>query len=103
VSVLEEAVAALEAKLAEATATTDLWQYLLAGMGGGPHPGAPGQASVGEVHWQGLPTGRSSGPYRESSGGEGPGRLPPGLGPDPRRRPLCAEEAPVGDRCRCKN
>ncbi len=34
VSVLEETVAALEAKLAEATATTGLWQYLLAGMGG---------------------------------------------------------------------
>jgi hypothetical protein len=34
VRVLEEAVAALEAKLAEATATTGLWQYLLAGMGG---------------------------------------------------------------------
>ncbi len=31
--VLEEAVATLEAKLAEATATTGLWQYLLAGMG----------------------------------------------------------------------
>ncbi len=31
--VLEEAVAALEFKLAEATATTGLWQYLLAGMG----------------------------------------------------------------------
>ncbi len=27
-------MAALEAKLAEATATTGLWQYLLAGMGG---------------------------------------------------------------------
>jgi hypothetical protein len=34
VGVLEEAVATLEAKLAEATATTGLWQYLLAGMGG---------------------------------------------------------------------
>ncbi len=34
VDVLEEAVATLEAKLAEATATTGLWQYLLAGMGG---------------------------------------------------------------------
>jgi hypothetical protein len=34
VSLLEEAMAALEAKLAEATATTGLWQYLLAGMGG---------------------------------------------------------------------
>jgi hypothetical protein len=34
VGVLEEAVAVLEAKLAEATATTGLWQYLLAGMGG---------------------------------------------------------------------
>ena len=34
VGVLEETVAALEAKLAEATATTGLWQYLLAGMGG---------------------------------------------------------------------
>ncbi len=34
VSVLEETVAALEVKLAEATATTGLWQYLLAGMGG---------------------------------------------------------------------
>jgi hypothetical protein len=34
VGVLEEAVAALETKLAEATATTGLWQYLLAGMGG---------------------------------------------------------------------
>jgi hypothetical protein len=56
--------------------------------GGGPHPRAPGQASVGEVHWQGLPTGRSSGPYRESSGGEGPGRLPPGLGQDSGRHPL---------------
>jgi hypothetical protein len=33
VSVLEDTVAALEAKLAEATATTGLWQYLLAGMG----------------------------------------------------------------------
>ncbi len=33
VGVLEEAVATLEAKLAEATATTGLWQYLLAGMG----------------------------------------------------------------------
>ncbi len=33
-SVLEDTVAALEAKLAEATATTGLWQYLLAGMGG---------------------------------------------------------------------
>ncbi len=31
--VLEEAVATLEAKLAEATATTGQWQYLLAGMG----------------------------------------------------------------------
>jgi len=34
VGILEETVAALEAKLAEATATTGLWQYLLAGMGG---------------------------------------------------------------------
>jgi hypothetical protein len=34
VGILEEAVATLEAKLAEATATTGLWQYLLAGMGG---------------------------------------------------------------------
>jgi hypothetical protein len=34
IGVLEEAVATLEAKLAEATATTGLWQYLLAGMGG---------------------------------------------------------------------
>jgi hypothetical protein len=34
VGVLEEAIAALETKLAEATATTGLWQYLLAGMGG---------------------------------------------------------------------
>ncbi len=34
VGVLEETVAALEARLAEATATTGLWQYLLAGMGG---------------------------------------------------------------------
>jgi hypothetical protein len=34
VGVLEEAVATLEAKLAEATAITGLWQYLLAGMGG---------------------------------------------------------------------
>jgi hypothetical protein len=34
VGVLEEAVATLEAKLAEAPATTGLWQYLLAGMGG---------------------------------------------------------------------
>ncbi len=34
VGVLEEAVATLEARLAEATATTGLWQYLLAGMGG---------------------------------------------------------------------
>ncbi len=34
VGVLEEAVATLEAKLAEATATTGLWQYMLAGMGG---------------------------------------------------------------------
>ncbi len=34
VGVLEETVAALEVKLAEATATTGLWQYLLAGMGG---------------------------------------------------------------------
>ncbi len=34
VGVLEEAVAALESRLAEATATTGLWQYLLAGMGG---------------------------------------------------------------------
>jgi hypothetical protein len=33
VGVLEEAVATLEARLAEATATTGLWQYLLAGMG----------------------------------------------------------------------
>ncbi len=33
VGVLEEAVATLEAKLAEATVTTGLWQYLLAGMG----------------------------------------------------------------------
>ena len=33
VGVLEEAVATLETKLAEATATTGLWQYLLAGMG----------------------------------------------------------------------
>jgi hypothetical protein len=33
VSVLEDTVAALEAKLAEVTATTGLWQYLLAGMG----------------------------------------------------------------------
>jgi hypothetical protein len=33
VEVLEEAVATLESKLAEATATTGLWQYLLAGMG----------------------------------------------------------------------
>jgi hypothetical protein len=33
VGVLEEAVANLEARLAEATATTGLWQYLLAGMG----------------------------------------------------------------------
>jgi hypothetical protein len=34
VGVLEEAVATLETKLAEATATTGLWQYMLAGMGG---------------------------------------------------------------------
>ncbi len=33
-SVLEDTVAALETKLAEATATTGLWQYMLAGMGG---------------------------------------------------------------------
>ena len=33
VGVLEEAVATLETRLAEATATTGLWQYLLAGMG----------------------------------------------------------------------
>jgi hypothetical protein len=33
VGVLEGAVATLEARLAEATATTGLWQYLLAGMG----------------------------------------------------------------------
>jgi len=33
VGILEEAVATLETKLAEATATTGLWQYLLAGMG----------------------------------------------------------------------
>ncbi len=33
VGVLEETVAALESKLAEATATTGLWQYMLAGMG----------------------------------------------------------------------
>jgi hypothetical protein len=33
VGVLEEAVATLEARLAEATAMTGLWQYLLAGMG----------------------------------------------------------------------
>ncbi len=32
-SVLEETVAALETRLSEATATTGLWQYLLAGMG----------------------------------------------------------------------
>jgi hypothetical protein len=34
IGVLEEAVATLEAKLTEATATTGLWQYLMAGMGG---------------------------------------------------------------------
>ncbi len=34
VGILEEAVATLEIKLGEATATTGLWQYLLAGMGG---------------------------------------------------------------------
>jgi hypothetical protein len=33
VGVLEDAVAALEAKLSEATATTGLWQYMLAGVG----------------------------------------------------------------------
>jgi hypothetical protein len=34
VGVLEEAVATLETKLVEATATTGLWQHMLAGMGG---------------------------------------------------------------------
>jgi hypothetical protein len=34
VGVLEEMVATLEARFAEATAATGLWQYLLAGMGG---------------------------------------------------------------------
>jgi hypothetical protein len=34
VGVLEEAVAVLETKLEEATATTGLWQYMLAGVGG---------------------------------------------------------------------
>ena len=34
VGILEEAVATLESKLAEATATTGLWQYVLAGVGG---------------------------------------------------------------------
>jgi hypothetical protein len=47
VGILEEAVATLESKLAEATATTGLWQYVLAGVGGSPRVGAVGQACVG--------------------------------------------------------
>ncbi len=52
---------------------------------------------MGEMHWPPFPLGYPPRPYFEPHCGEGPGRLSPGLGPDPGVHPLRLEKAPVRD------
>jgi hypothetical protein len=94
VGVLEETVAALEAKLAEATATTGLWQYLLAGMGGALVLELLARPVWIRCTGKPFPLDQlldKTEPYR----GESPGRLSSGLGAYSGRRPLRAEKAPI--------